>query len=329
MLEFGAEQAVLSSLDSSFIAKNVKMTSTVEPHQYAKRKGFQTMVPEAEIKELRIEGLSYLNIALKQFAEARKISLDSTELRLYKDHRFNLIGQKERVLPNTFLNTIEKKIQIDSIQVSNLNVNIEERTLQGKPARMRFEQINALITNITNDDEHIAEFPKMFFDAEGLIGGKARCRLDGFFELNHPNDAFQVRGTIDQMPLTVMNDFVDPISEVNFKSGQLEELEFKILADKYYARGKVKMNIDDVSIQIGAKKPSGSDRERIMRKIAISAGNVALQVHQKLTDPTKRKGNISYERDPNKSVFSYVFRSTLSGMLSAMGIKNKEDRLQR
>ena len=329
MLQFAANKAILNSLDSSFVAQNITMVPTVEPSQFARKKGFQTMVPTAEIGEIRIEGLSYLNIALKQFAEARKIAIDSVDLHLFKDHKNDFIGQKERALPNTFIKGINKKVHIDSVEITNMSVQIEEQTESGKKAKIRFENIHGLVTNICNDSLHIAAYPKMFFDASGSIAGESEISLQGFFELNHPNDAFEVKGTVDRMPLVVLNEFVDPITEVRFTKGKLEQMEFKMLADNLYARGKLKMNINDVSIQIGQKRPLETKRERIMRSIAISAGNAALQIHQKVTDPTKRKGNISYIRDPNKSVFAYVFRSTLSGMLSAMGVKNREDRLQR
>ena len=329
MLQFAANKAILNSLDSSFVAQNITMVPTVEPSQFARKKGFQTMVPTAEIGEIRIEGLSYLNIALKQFAEARKIAIDSVDLHLFKDHKNDFIGQKERALPNTFIKGINKKVHIDSVEITNMSVQIEEQTESGKKAKIRFENIHGLVTNICNDSLHIAAYPKMFFDASGSIAGESEVSLQGFFELNHPNDAFEVKGTVDRMPLVVLNEFIDPITEVRFTKGKLEQMEFKMLADNLYARGKLKMNINDVSIQIGQKRPLETKRERIMRSIAISAGNAALQIHQKVTDPTKRKGNISYIRDPNKSVFAYVFRSTLSGMLSAMGVKNREDRLQR
>lgn len=329
MLQFTANKAILNAQDSSFVARDIEMVSTVEPSQFARKKGFQTMVPTAEIGEVRIDGLSYLNIALKQFAEARKIAIDSVDLHLFKDQRNNFIGQKERVLPNTFIRGIEKRVRIDSVEISHMSVQIEEHTESGKKAKIRFENINGFVTNICNDSAHITKYPKMFFDVVGSIAGESEVSLRGFFELNHPNDAFEVKGTIDKMPLVVLNEFVDPITEVRFTKGKLEQMEFKMLADNLYARGKLKMNINAVSIQIGQKRTLETKRERIMRTIAISAGNTALQIHQKVTDPTKRKGNISYFRDPNKSVFAYIFRSSLSGMLSAMGVKNKEDRLQR
>ncbi len=326
-LQLNAQNAVLNSLDSSFVAQELELVPTVERSEFAQKRGFQSMAPDAKVKHLKIEGLSYLNIALHQFAEARKITIDTCELKLFKNHKNDAIGFKQRLLPNTFLKQLANKVEIDSIDIRELAVHIEEQTTDGHFAKMKFTHINGLITNVYNDREKVKEYPKMFVQASGWLGGEAECELFAEFELDHDNDAFSVKGEVDELELKVLNPFVDPMSHVKFTDGFVEELEFKMNADDFYARGKVKLNLSDVAIGIGEKRKGESKGKRILKTIAVSAGNLALQVHQEFSSDAKRKGTIGYHRDREKTVFSYVFRSALSGILSAVGIKVEEEKL--
>ena len=149
--------------------------------------------------------------------------------------------------------------------------------------------------------------------------------VKGELNLTHPNHAFHVRGDVRNLDLRRLNSFFGPLAGVRFDRGLLKRYEFRIDGDNSYARGKSRLNADNISIQVSTFQGTKTDRERLLRKLAIVSENPN-RGQRALFNPDVRKGRISYKRNPQKTFVNYIFQSSLTGMLSALGIPNYEDR---
>ncbi len=329
-LQFKAEKATFNSSEHNFIAETIQLTPTISKEEYAQTKGFQQDFPELQCKTLRIDGISYLDLAFSKHVKAQKITIDSAQLNLYRDFALNYLPKRKKRLPNTFLKETQLAIDIDSIEVKQMDVHIADRGKKTREiATIDIQQINGLITNITNDSLRVQKHPNMLVNASGILATTAQVKINAAFELNHSNDAFNVKGKVQHLNLPNMNTIVEPLAQVKFTSGEVEQLTFNMHADNAYANGNVTFNVDNPHLELGNAVKSMKFKDRVIRNVAVFAGNTALSLKGTLNDPTPMKGNISHYRDPEKTVFAYVLRSVLSGMLSGLGVKNNEDKAQQ
>jgi hypothetical protein len=101
----------------------------------------------------------------------------------------------------------------------------------------------------------------------------------------------------------------------------MDGLNFQFTANNTKATGNMTLLYHDLKIAVKNKQTNDTTalKERI---VSILANNMILN-----SNPLPRKevriGTIDFERDPERFVFGYVFRSILSGMKSSL-LRNPE-----
>lgn len=326
LLAFAGESVTLDSERELFSARNLSIKPTVDKAVYAQKRGFQQAATSAQVGRLELRGIQYLDFALTQNSAIRTLYADSVDLEIYNNHTLNGLPKKDRLLPNTWLRQLPALVSVDSLVVEHMDVLVEERAENSsEKGYFKISNINATVTNVTNDSNRISNQPRMFFKTNGTMAG-GQVELDGFFELNHPRSAFEVDGVVSDLDLPEMNTLLKPLVGVVFESGKLQGYTFNMKADESYAFGKTQLFLHSVKMQYAENGNNEKTTVKLLKRAALKLGNATLQVQEKISDPAKRKGNISHYRDPKKGVFAYVFRGGLSGMLSALGVKNREDR---
>ncbi|MEO0332808.1 MAG: hypothetical protein AAF223_14180, partial [Bacteroidota bacterium] len=131
-------------------------------------------------------------------------------------------------------------------------------------------------------------------------------------------------GKLDRMHLSKINKFLEPVAFASVQNGVANRLSFEIEADRYSAQGEVHFMYSGLKIALLNQEDPQNPAIRELLGTWLANWFVV-----KTDNPTRnqslRVGHIHYERDPNRSVFSYWCYSLLSGLKESIGLSKPDE----
>jgi len=151
--------------------------------------------------------------------------------------------------------------------------------------------------------------------------GKMNILLKGkiFDSLN----AFSFNGTLSGMDANELNPILEKNAFIYATSGKIDAMNFSFTANNSRATGKMTMLYHGLDIAFKNKRTDDTTafKERLISFIA----NRQVLDSNPIPGEEVREGIIDYERDPERFLFSYCFKSILSGIRSSLA-KNPKTR---
>jgi hypothetical protein len=214
-------------------------------------------------------------------------------------------------------------IRIDSIVLLNGNVNFTLHAEEAnEPGNFNFNKINARIYNITNDTIFKTETAFFEIKADALIMGKGEMAILLKGRLFDRNNTFSLNGTLSNLEAFELNPILEKNAFIYATSGKIDEMNFSFTANNTKATGEMTMLYHGLDITVKNKRTDDTTafRERFISFIA----NRRILDSNPVRGEKVRVGIIDYQRDPEKFLFHYCFRSVLSGITSSLTYNHKK-----
>ena len=239
------------------------------------------------------------------YLRARKLLMDF-QLEVYRDK----INPNKKTtlseLPSDILRKFKVFFNIDTLEVNNSFVAYEELNKKERdPGRIFFSNLNINAYNFTNDASKLSN----------ILNVKARFMDKGLMDVQftfpfNNIEKYKASGHIAPFQLTELNSILKSAVLIEVKSGLLDTLSFQFTYDDKLATGRV--NFSYKELKVNAFKPKNPDKVAIFKTIAI---NQLIKINKVIN--ADLTGKINYPRSPMKSVFSYWWKSLLSGLKAA------------
>ena len=260
---------------------------------------------------------------LKQPHHLSKMKIEGLQAEIFRDktlpHRdvpVPLIQGQLRDLPMIFtLDTLDFKGDIlvsELPKASYVNGGIS------------FTELNARVTNITNNPNHFNH--NLRINASGKIYDQGNFQTVIDFDLQDDKMPYKMIGRVGEFDLTTFNQLLTPIARVNIQSGLCKDVMFNISGNDDFAIGEMVFQYNDLKFQI-------VNRSDIHH---VNLGNSILSFWAnrfvKSNNPAsfyRRKGTVFFERNPNRAIFHLWAKSLLSGVIASVGVKNNKKKLKR
>ncbi len=239
------------------------------------------------------------------YIRARKLLMDF-QLEVYRDK----INPNKKTtlseLPSDILRKFKVFFNIDTLEVNNSFVAYEELNKKERdPGRIFFSNLNINANNFTNDASKLSNIlnVKAKFMDKGLMDVQFTFPFDSI-------EKYKASGHITPFQLTELNSILKAAVLIEVKTGMLDTLSFQFTYDDKIATGRVNFSYKD--LKVNAFKPKNPDKVAIFKTIAI---NQLIKINKVIN--ADLTGKINYPRSPMKSVFSYWWKSLLSGLKAA------------
>jgi len=315
-----------SSNSKSLSINDIALIPFTEKTEFGKHFEYQVSWINLVRSNLDITGIKLDEVLSGNFL-ADKIYISDANLDVYKDKNFPYDYNKAPLLPVTALKKVPFKIIIDSVEIENSNIHYSEFADQGhNPGTITFRELEALILNVTNDSIAIRENNHCLASINSMLMGTGVVDLNFEFDLSSDKDIHTVNGTLNQMNLEEMNDFMENVAFARITGGKNNVMNFNMDFNDRISTGIMKFNYDDLKVTFIDKKSSKTGVDEAMG--AFVANTFIL----KKNNPRYlllRNGNIYYYRDTKRSIFSYWARSFLSGIKSSVGLKVNQKKIDR
>jgi hypothetical protein len=251
---------------------------------------------------------------------AHAMSIDGGYVKVYNDKRYprakrNKVGE----YPHQLLKKLDLKLNIDTVNISNVRVTYSEYDPEVKlTGSISFDRINGKIFNATNDSLPLLKNPicKAQFHTYFMNKGS----LNVYFAFNTPskNGDFNCEGQLGALDGTSVNKITLALVKVNVQSLQVNKYVFKLKGDDYRVTGTGTLYYENLKaelLKVGEKKKETEEKPRkrlfgIFKRKPIPTFIVNNLV---LKDSNPRKngklvvGNINFTRVPTKSFWGTIW----------------------
>lgn len=210
-------------------------------------------------------------------------------------------------MPSEILKDIKVLFSIDTVKISKSFVAYEEmiNTSRGT-GRIYFNNMAINAVNFTNDSSKISNS----LDVKGDFMDKGAMVVNFVFPFDTAV-SYSAKGHISPFQLTEINSILKSAVLVEVKSGRMDTLNFEFNYDEHMALGKVEFAF--TGLKMTAFKPKNPDKVALLKTIAL---NQVLKIND--VNKASLVGKIKWQRIPVKSVFSYWWKSLLSGLKAAI-----------
>ncbi len=223
------------------------------------------------------------------------------------------------------------KITIDSIGISGGKLTYTEHAEgANEPGVIRFNELNALIFNITNDTIFKTEKAFLGFNAEALLMGKAKMKVQMKGRLFDSQNTFAVNGNLSGIEVMELNPMLEKNAFIYATSGKIDAMSFSFTTNNTKSAGQMNLRYDGLNVAVKNKRTD--DTTAVKERVASVIANMKIVNSNPMPGEEVRQGVIGFERDPEKSFFNYCAKSIISGIKSSVTKTQetrKESRKQR
>jgi hypothetical protein len=208
-------------------------------------------------------------------------------------------------------------IRIDSIGLKKGDVSYTiHADKANEPGSISFNEINAKIYKITNDTIYKTKSAFLELKGDALLMGKGKMTILLKGRVFDSNNTFSLNGSLSDLEANELNPILEKYAFIYAVSGKIDAMNFSFTANNANATGKMTMLYHGLDIAVKNKRTDDTTafRERSISLIA----NIKVLDSNPVPGKDVREGIIDYKRDPERFLFSYCFKSILSGIKSSL-----------
>ena len=244
------------------------------------------------------------------------IEIGKLEMDIFRDKRKEFRHVNKPAFQDVIYN-YPGKITIDSISISGGNVAYSEHVDNAsEPGVIRFNKLNAQISNITNDTIYKTEKAFIGFNAEAFLMGKAKMTVQMKGRLFDSQNTFAVNGKLSGIEVMELNPMLEKNAFIYATSGKIEAMNFSFTANNTKASGQ--MNLRYEGLNVAVKNKRTDDTTAVKERVISVIANMKIMNSNPIPGEDMRQGAIDFKRDPEKSFFNYCAKSIISGIKSSV-----------
>jgi hypothetical protein len=301
---------------ASFILNSFALQPLLGKYEFSERYGYRTDRIITQISSLKCLGLDVSRLLEDRYIATQLFHLDGLSLNIFRDARLPIHPQKHTVLFQKMIKQLPIDFSLDSVLVENGKIRYEERKLDDQgTGHLLFEGISIKGGLLSNDSSVVLgkEFSP---EAKAVFMGQGKLNANFHFPLDKMNGYHQVSGHLGPMSMEKVNTILYPLTTFRVKSGYNKNVYFNMELDENKASGDMQFYYKDLNVEIGSEK-----RDWINNVATFLANQVVISDNPK--NEKFRPGNISYKRDPKRSIFNYWWKSLRSGILGSVGLSSE------
>jgi hypothetical protein len=316
MYELQVDQLEFSTTTRLALLDNFVLDPIPGEDEFFEITGHRTDRIEASAATAELRNINVDNLMEVSSFELLKADITDWEVMVFRNKQFPVEeNPSEKPLPQQLLEELDFSVALDSVILHNGIIRyteLEEHT--DERGFVEFDELNATLTNITNIVENIRGNGNLVLDAETSIMGESK--LNANFVLPYGEFTQSISGSVEALDPTILNAVLEPLALIRIEDGDVHSLHFDMELGENSAAGEVTIIYDGLNISL--LDDDGLDKNLRTRISSFFANTFAVKSDNREDDP--RIGEVSFERDREKSVFNYWWKSLQSGLESSIGL---------
>jgi hypothetical protein len=307
-----------SKKDSSIVLEGFKMIPKYDKAEFSRKLDFQT-----DRFDLGIGRVDIVSVGLERWLagdplKISKVQIDSLDADIYRDKNVTFDMNRFPPFYNESFLKLNIPVTIDTLAVINSRILYGELVAEHPVAgTILLDDFNLQAYSLTNQVAEDTTDSFMHLYVQAIIMGEGNMDLELILPLEGNLHDFTCFGTVGTMQLKPLNDMLEPSINIKFNGGKVDRMTFDFTANDNTSRGWMEFLYSDLDVSLVKKKP-----DKNWGFVSLLANAVAVS-----NNPVKEKEvkivEIGTERDKNKGIINYVWKTIQSGMVRTIIPSNK------
>ncbi len=260
--------------------------------------------------EFLAEGILIEDLLSREDFYSKKIRLTKPGLAIRRDRTFSRPERDDRILPAVQFKNLPLPVNVDSFFVTDGYISYgEEYMEEDRQGILSFYGVEMAVSKLNNrlpDDSIRVHINTRFMDLSPLM-------LEAAFALDEKG-THRVKGRLGELDLSVMNPTIEGFLAMRVRNGIARSLDFVFVADDDISHGMLTFIYDDLEVRFLEEETLRERRRDRFR--SFIANRFVVRSNNRAEDP--RHATIEYERDKQRSMFNYWWRSISDGLMETI-----------
>jgi hypothetical protein len=322
MYSFRAGNLGYSTATNKLTLEYLNIHPDYKDYNFTSRYEFQTNRFEAGFTDISFNGFDASDFFERGSIVSSFVGIGKMDLTIFRDKRKKFRHMNRPAFQDMIYN-YPGLVRIDSIGLKSSTITFNVHAEKANdPGTMTFNKINARIYNITNDT--LCKTVNSFFvlKANALLMRKGRIDVFLKGKLFDKDNTFSLEGTLADLDAEELNPILEKNAFIYATSGRIDKMTFSFLATDTKATGKMTLLYHGLNLAVKNKRTDDTIafRERFISFFA----NIKVLDSNPIPGEKIREGIIENNRDPERFLFHYCFRSILSGIQTSL-VRNQKN----
>lgn len=296
--------------DSTFVLDGFSMIPKYDKKEFSNKLDFQNDRFDVDIGHIKIGQVGIERFLENGPLQINSIIIDSINADIYRDKNVTFNFERFPLFYNESFLKINVPVFIDTVLITNSKVEYGElaegREVAGSVVLEDFSlQLYDLTNQVTDDKiENV-----MQVNIQGRLMGEGPINIELALPLEGNLHDFKCSGSVGAMRLSPLNDFLEPAINMKLNEGKLNWMTFSFTANDDISNGWMEFLYQDLDVVILKK-----DRNKDWGFISNLANSMVLGRNPPPGKELKIV-KILYERNKNKGIINYIWKTIQSGLL--------------
>lgn len=314
MYKLHIDNLKLIKSDSLLTMDSLLLIPEYGKYQFGKVLGKQRDWVVMRLAQITWKGVDFDRLVQHQQVCIRKLEVGDFKVNDFRDKRIPFDYQYFPKLPQQALRNLNKKITVEELKICNGHFTYEEHhENKDKPGMVYISDLEIEVLNISNEQQWIKDHPSMEINIEGKLMGKGLLKGQIDMPLNDLQDRFTFSGSLGKMEIVPLNSMLEPITEFSLKSGVVDHVNFSAKLNNDFATGGT-MELLYHDLKVAVLKERKKIHEMKEKGVLSFLANEIIRSDNPSHDHPPKKANLFFERNKNKGLGNYLWKTLLSGI---------------
>jgi len=322
LYSFKASRFKYSETTKTLTANSFSIHPNYGEYAFTSRSTYQTDRIEADFKKILVQNFSVLEYLKSGILKSSGIEVGKMDLNAFSDKRMKFKHVNKEVFQNMIYNC-PGTVKIDSISLLTGSVTYKEHAKKANSAgQISFTEVNAKIYNLSNDTIFKRNEAYLKLNVNALLMGKGKLAIQLKGRLFDRQNTFSLDGSLSEMDAGELNPILEKNAFINVTTGKIDAMNFSFTANNTKATGDMTLLYHGLNVTLINERTD--DTTAAKERIGSLIANIKILNSNPLPGNKIRMGIIYNERDPEKFLFNYCFKSILSGITSSLTIQKEK-----
>lgn len=301
--------------------KGFSMSPQKPVYQFARSVGHQLERIQLSVEELSLNNIDLHYLLTEQAFLVGNIRINKPVLEVFKDKRLAATAVSVKPLLQEALLQVPVAFRLDTLQLREGSIQYREHVDQALASGgIYFDKLFVSGYNITNLDSLRKDELLMEVDVETYFMGESLLKISLDVPLDDKRGLHRITGEMYDLPLPSLNNMLENTAFASVKSGFAYTLKFDMQLDEQQAEGDLHFAYRDLKISLLNKEDPGQSGLKESIKSLMANWVIVKTNNPDNNRKPLRIGEISFQREADKSIFNYWWKSLLTGIKGSVGM---------
>ncbi|WP_020401685.1 hypothetical protein [Gracilimonas tropica] len=291
---------------------NLNFTPTLPKYKFSQEHGHQLDRIQLEIPEIELLGFDLDSLINNRF-DVDTLQLKNAWMEVFRNKQIPR-PEEESVKPLFYelASATDFSLGIETILVSNSDIIYEEhKPPSDSTGSISFNELSATLTDFKTMQHPKFNEAVFRWDVETLFMNSSPLSVQVEYPLYDMTNTHTVKAQLESIDPKEVSGMLRNVGFIELKDGFVEGMETEMTLNSDSATGEVLIEYRDLKVKF--LNDENPEKNGLKQRVKTFVANT-FAIKSNNTGEDAETGQIDFEREKNKSIFAYWWKSLLSGM---------------